>query len=487
MSNTLSDIFKDIANAIRTKSGVSTMFTPNQMADEIVNIPSGANLGVKTITKNGMFQASADGFDGFSSVNVNVPSSGTSILSFRASDSIVNQFNFPVKLEGGYNCSNMFYNFYNFNQSVNIPSEVTNCANMFYNCRNYNNPINIPDEVMNCSRMFYGCKSFNHSVNIPNSIKSCESMFYNCRNYNSVITFLENGYNINCYCMFQDCITFNQPILITNGIRNCMAMFSNCQAFNQAIDIPQSVEVMGEMFSNCQNFNCAINLPNNITNCNYRGMFSNCRNFNQPVIFGNISMDISFNSIANYEDAFENCIELNSPISIGYSGGQNVRMSRMFYNCTKFNSIVEMPSGSETANYSCDSMFYNCIEFNQPISLPDRLYIAQSMFYNCKNFNQPIRIGGRITNCTYMFRGATNMSSDIIFDGSAPSNLCGMLAERSNANRIRVFCNNISGINGSGTWASNCLVANTITWTPEGNGYFNAYYNIYISNKREYD
>lgn len=65
-----------IANAIRTKGGTTGKMTPAQMATAIGNLSPQPNLGTKTITENGTYTASSDSLDGYSSVNVNVASSG---------------------------------------------------------------------------------------------------------------------------------------------------------------------------------------------------------------------------------------------------------------------------------------------------------------------------------------------------------------------------------------------------------------------------
>jgi len=96
---------QDIADAIRTKNGTQNTYKPAQMAGAIEAIPSGgitptgtinitengtvnvtqyasanvavptggADLGTKSITANGTYNASSDNLDGYSSVSVDVP------------------------------------------------------------------------------------------------------------------------------------------------------------------------------------------------------------------------------------------------------------------------------------------------------------------------------------------------------------------------------------------------------------------------------
>lgn len=70
----------DIANAIRSKLNTSDTYKPGQMAGAIQSIPTGggAVLGTKSIAANGTYNASSDGYDGYSQVDVNVPNTYTS-------------------------------------------------------------------------------------------------------------------------------------------------------------------------------------------------------------------------------------------------------------------------------------------------------------------------------------------------------------------------------------------------------------------------
>lgn len=71
-------LLTSIGNSIRGKNGSTDTYTPAQMATAIDNLSS-ATLGTKSITANGTYNASDDSLDGYSSVEVNVASSGSSL------------------------------------------------------------------------------------------------------------------------------------------------------------------------------------------------------------------------------------------------------------------------------------------------------------------------------------------------------------------------------------------------------------------------
>ena len=62
----------NIAVAIQAKDGGGQM-TVDEMPDRIEAIPTGSTLISKTITQNGVYNASSDNVDGYSNVDVNVP------------------------------------------------------------------------------------------------------------------------------------------------------------------------------------------------------------------------------------------------------------------------------------------------------------------------------------------------------------------------------------------------------------------------------
>lgn len=70
----LNSIFSDVADSIRSKKGTSAPIYPVDFADEIDTIQTGTTptLIAKTITENGVYNASSDSADGYLQVTVNV-------------------------------------------------------------------------------------------------------------------------------------------------------------------------------------------------------------------------------------------------------------------------------------------------------------------------------------------------------------------------------------------------------------------------------
>lgn len=88
----LASLFSDIADAIRAKTGGSSNIIADNFPTAISQIPTGgsASLGTKTITANGTYDAEDDGYDGYSSVDVNVSGGGGGGLTLLTEQSLGN-------------------------------------------------------------------------------------------------------------------------------------------------------------------------------------------------------------------------------------------------------------------------------------------------------------------------------------------------------------------------------------------------------------
>ena len=201
---------QDIAVAIQSKDSGGQM-TVDEMPTRIDALPTGGTLIPKTITENGIYNASSDNADGYDVVTVDVPERNTldeyfantlevanipsarSIAQglFDAKSNLVNVIMPNVTSIGSTafrGCTNLaltslpsgvtsiggsaFYSCANL-ALTSLPSGVTNIStNAFYGCRNLA-LTSLPSGVTNIStNAFYGCKSipfldFSNFTNIP--------------------------------------------------------------------------------------------------------------------------------------------------------------------------------------------------------------------------------------------------------------------------------------------------------------------------------
>ena len=125
-----------------------------------------SNLGTKTITENGTYNASSDSLDGYSSVTVNVPSSGS----------------LPTITDARYLCAYNRSSLYD--ELLAMCSGITSVAYMFYYANNVANldltKLNVFN-ITNMTHMFSNAKftSLNFSGFNTSNVTDMRYMFYN--------------------------------------------------------------------------------------------------------------------------------------------------------------------------------------------------------------------------------------------------------------------------------------------------------------------
>ena len=213
--------------------------------------------------------------------------------------------------------------------------------------------------------------------------------------------------------LFKDSINFNQDISNWNvsSSTSMNSMFLNCTDFNQDIS-NWNVENCKDFASTFKNtsFNCNLSSWNVENAENFSSMFENTP-FNQPL------NDWQMNKIKEISKMFKNCTKFNQPLDKWYDKMSNVknfhglfygnkefnqdlsswitlsatRMDEMFYDCHKFNSVLNTWDVFSVENFS--NMFYNNYLFDQDISNWTTGFFATNfsgMFYNCHKFNSPL-------------------------------------------------------------------------------------------------
>ena len=157
-------------------------------------------------------------------------------------------------------------------------------------------------------------------------------------------------------------------------------------------------------------------------------------------------------------------------------------MANTFSTCSHFNQPVTIPNS--VTNMA--STFSSCYNFNQPVTILDGVTNMPNTFYYCSNFNQPVTIPDGVTNMISTFSYCNNFNQPVYFHNSlklsqtTTKNMFGGVHDNSLIRSI--YCDNATPF--LGTALSNSITGTAVTWSalPDGNGYYNALYNIYIYN-----
>lgn len=499
--------FKDIANSIRSKTGSVTNYYPGDMANAINNISGGgSNLGTKTITANGLYNASDDSLDGYNSVTVAVPmpTFNTDVLNVSANGvynaltsgldgysevnvqvpSSFNSTDLTVTSNGVYNAQLSGYDGY-VEVNVQVPSGGADLSNFVTALDENNQPIGLDGMYVRAT------SNFNKPVVIGDNVTNCEYMFY-ATNFNSHVTI---GNNVqNCYEMFGWANNFNQPVNIPDSVISCTSMFTYANKFNSPVKFSNNCAYYSDMFNGCENFNQPISFSSVATDL--RNMLRNAKNFNQPIYIQ--SDDISsldqfmqncwnFNSNieihgdkrgigTNAQNAFSRCWNLNSPVILDV--GLN-NAYRLFCECNNFNAPVSFadPIGFNTNAYEA---FAYCNNFNQPINLPYNFY-GNNMFVWCNSLNQNLNITfGRQTYFNYFFKNCLSIGGNFYIESSYIYGVSQMLNTQLHDKVVNIFSFNTAPF--IQTTAYTSITGTDITWSEMDNGYYNEAYNIYIYN-----
>lgn len=420
----------DIANAIRNKTGFVNNFYPSEMANAINAIPTGggSNLGTKTITANGIYNALDDSLDGYNSVNVQVSSD----IVIDDDGWLLQSFNLPVIIsENVTNCATMFNGFNAFNQPIEIPNSVTVCSWMFRFAQSFNQPLVIPDSVIGCGNMLFGASAYNSPVTFGSSVTNCLQAIGNCESFNQDVTiphkcstaykmlFNDVSFSKNVYIDNADATSFNyQGLLegcnnslvknvfcydlskvngsgtVKNGIVNAAITWTettngyynaeyNIYLYNNYLG-PLRDQSYYQRFQANEFFNLAINTTNTVQNMAFAVNF--CTNFNNTVQISD--------SVTNCVSMFNGCWNFNAPITIG---NNVVDMGAMFRNCNNFNQPITIPNTA----INCRTLLQGT-SYNHPLTIPDKVTNCKWMLFNACDFNQPLSLGNNVIDCQQM-------------------------------------------------------------------------------------
>lgn len=302
-----------------------------------VNVPE-KQLGTKTITTNGIYNANDDNLDGYSSVEVET--SGVDINDyFTTQVTASNQGNFGTK-------------FIKKIPTITIAKEVYQLVNTFRDIRGVKelNIINNSDNLMDGTRMFSNSSELQKiNINGTLKLKSMSYMFYYCSNLESIIspgldaeevTSTENAFY---YCSKLKEI----PLLNTSKVTNVNSMFNNCSSLETIPLFDTSTVTNFQYFVyGCKSLK---EIPlfdtSNATNISY--MLNSCSSLETIPLF-------DFSSAKTTANLFTGCTNLKTIPQIDTS-----KMPTFNYWFSSCNNLESLPKLKADASTQVSGMFAN--------------------------------------------------------------------------------------------------------------------------------
>ena len=243
-----------IGNAIRAKNGETALYTLDEMATAISNLPS---VSVKpviaplNVTENGTYTAPT-GVDGYSPVTVNVPTGGAGIPSeaFNISgncnyrfyyggwDWFIENYGSQITTSNITDASYMFANSnlteIPFTINLNTNSSFCSCTQMFNNCKFLTALPEVSGEPVALRATLAGCRRIRH---IPDSWGNLDFSYFTNNNYAYMNSFLEG------------CLSLRSiPATLVSNLHNDKTTAINAKFYYQA-------------FKDCASLDEVLNLP----------------------------------------------------------------------------------------------------------------------------------------------------------------------------------------------------------------------------------
>ena len=290
--STLTSLFVDIADSIRSKTGDSAKIKADDFdtAIEAIQTGGGGETVELSVTQNGTYVP--DEGTTYSKVSVNVPqtvASGT----------------VKALLDATKSCQYLFYNYTGTSVDGIISyadtSNVSDMGNMFNYCRSLTSvPLLDTSNVHNMNNMFNNCSSL---TAIPQfNTSNVTSMSYAFNNCSSLTTI---------------------PQLDTSNVNNMGNLFSGCKKLTSIPQLNTSkVTNMPSMFNYCSSLT-TIPLLDTSSTQNMANMFERCSSLTAVP-----QLDVS--KVYNLNNMFNNCSSLKSILMTGMKANFNISASTKF-------------------------------------------------------------------------------------------------------------------------------------------------------------
>lgn len=390
-TNDLRNIFTEVANAIREKTGKTNSLSPYGFAEEILSIQQGQPGTGENTLKTYLSYMGCD-----------------NLFAYKSSLTEIDSFFDPSATEDITSMSGMFMG---CSSLVSVPAlatqNVTNMQFMFQNCRNLREVAQIDtSNVSNMSFMFYGCSNLQTIPSLNTSkVTDMSSMFSN-----SGITSVPNidlSAVIDASSMFEsatqlsniDGLTYPKAtniskLLNSSGIsainnmsgpqvsnaHQAFSVCSNLQNVNK-VSLPKATNV-SFLFTGCANLETVSELDlcgddfDTTQQSTCAGLLSGCSSLiTTPTI-----------NLSKFKDAsgvFGSCVNLKTaPLALDVSSAINI--GGMFDGCTSLESMPQLITGSDLNDAS--HIFSNCTALKNVdgLSLPYTTSVY-NMFHNCTN------------------------------------------------------------------------------------------------------
>ena len=284
--STLTSLFVDIADSIRSKTGDSAKIKADDFDTAIEAIQTGAGETVElSVTQNGTYVP--DEGTAYSKVSVNVPqtvASGT----------------VKALLDATRSCEYLFYNYTGTSVDGLISyadtSNVTNMNNVFYYCRSLTSvPLLDTSKATSMNNMFNNCGSLTAIPQFDTSkVTSMSYMFNGCSKLTSIPQ-LDTSKVTNMGNLFSGCSKLTAiPQLNMSKVSNMPSMFSKCSSLTTLppLETPNATN-MANMFEYCSKLTAIPQLDaSKVYNLN--NMFRSCSSLKSILMTGmNANFDIS--------------------------------------------------------------------------------------------------------------------------------------------------------------------------------------------------
>ncbi|MCQ2968530.1 MAG: DUF285 domain-containing protein [Clostridium sp.] len=376
--STLATIFKNIADAIRTKTGKTDLIHPEDFAEEIVNIPSEkkytGSLDVEGLRSLGYDEETIAWYN--SVVDWDEEYNDVYVLTDLDYE-LAQTYNKPVSCYGNRTCRFIGYSnittstpatHFRYNYSAitipkfNIASSVKSLSTVFESSSSL---ITVPKfntkNITDFSRMFYGCTSLKAVPNFDTSkATNFSNMFYNCTSLKQAPDFDFQNVTSTQY-MFFCCYSLKRFEMKTrtNSLTNANQMFQYCQSLEYVDMELASPQTVYNMFQGCS---ALVSVKLNTSNLqNFNGICNNCGSLKS------LYLTDCGNATAMQTGTTSSYIPFNCPGLSYISGFKNLGKS---YPITDSTTLFD--------KYNLNLSYCRCLTLECALNIIDDLYDVNS-------------------------------------------------------------------------------------------------------------